>query len=107
MTEEDKSIIEEVGLQDSLRKAMSGRIPEFQQEIDDDTVYCEKCGYEVDYTPSVLSVHNLRRHEWHDDIYDMESRECSSDSCNGNLTGTIGHMGTEGLIRCEQCGELQ
>lgn len=58
----EDSIIEELGLEKAMRQAMSGRIDEFQRIVDEDTVYCEPCETELDWTPSVLQVHNSRRH---------------------------------------------
>lgn len=56
-----ESSIEELGLETAMRQAMSGR-REFQHIVDEDTVYCEPCETELDWTPSVLQVHNSRRH---------------------------------------------
>ena len=56
----------------ALRQSMSLLIPEIQEEVDDYTVYCEPCGNEYDYTPSVLALHNLRHHEEYLDDNDSD-----------------------------------
>lgn len=105
--EEVESILENrPELQKSLRKAMSGLIPEFQVEINDDTVYCQRCDGEYDFTPSVLSLHNMRRHEYVDDVYDYDSRACSDCGSIGNFEGTEGQTGVL-LLTCSECGYLQ
>lgn len=64
---DDESIIERMGLEDALRQSMAGRIPEIQDVVDGDTVYCQPCDCELDFTPSVLQPHNARRHPEYDD----------------------------------------
>ena len=94
-------------LQDALAKSMAGRIPEFQEDRGD-TVYCEKCDGEYDFTPSVLSVHNMRRHEYHPDIYDYDDppRTCSECGAETTFTGAESVTGVE-LKACTECGEFQ
>lgn len=47
----------------ALRKDMSGLLPEIQEPINDEQVMCKPCGRSMDYTPSVLLVHNIRHHK--------------------------------------------
>lgn len=102
-----ESVIEKHGLQDAMRQAMSGRIKEFQPIVDDDTVFCEKCDGEYDWTPSVLSIHNMRRHEYHPDTYNYENWECHYCGTKGKFERATGILGTENLRSCSECGELQ
>lgn len=94
-------------LRRGIRQAMAGLIPEHQEVVDDDTVYCRPCRAEYDYTPSVLSVHNMRRHEYHPDIYDYESYgECRTCGEATAYERAESENGT-GLKACSECGALQ
>lgn len=55
-------------MQKSFRQSITPVLPFQQEDAEADVVYCEECDVELDWTPSVLDVHNMRRHRsaWDD-----------------------------------------
>jgi len=105
--DERDSPLDDPNLRDALNKSLAGIIPDFQEPVEDETkVYCEKCDATYEYTISVLSVHNMRRHEYHPDTYDYSNQECKYCGETTSFKGVSTKTRTE-LKACTECEVVQ